>query len=227
MEQDHRFLFATLLGLFSVLIILLAWSLIYDTQTKFLSGTESSLTDPIQAPRPMLPALRPTDPSTGSTAPRTPTIVVFSDFTCSYCRLSQGELIRAITELKKPVRVIWRDLPISSTSREAMLPALGGRCAHAQNKFWEFHDAVFTGKPITDENALKQRAQTAGLDLATFSQCVNDGTYVQAIQKDVVLARENLIVTSPTFFVGNQPAVSGYVSANRFTSLLEQALTAR
>jgi protein-disulfide isomerase len=227
MEQDHRFLFAALLGLFSLLIILLGWSLIYDSRTKFLSGTESSLTDTIQAPRPILPALRPTDPSTGSTDPRTPTIVVFSDFTCSYCRLSQGELIRAITALKKPVRVIWRDLPISSTSREAMLPALGGRCAHAQNKFWEFHDAVFTGKPITDENVLRQRAQSAGLDIASFTECVNQGTYVQDVQKDVTLAREHLIVTSPTFFVGNQPAVSGYVSANRFTSLIEQALAAR
>lgn len=226
MERDHRLLFAALLGLFSLLIILLGWSLVYDTQTKFLSGTESSITDPAELPRPTLPALRPTDPSAGPSSSKTPAIVVFSDFTCAYCRLSEGELIRAITELKKPIRVIWRDLPISSTSKEAMLPALAGRCAHAQQKFWEFHDTLFTGKPFSDEAALKERASSIGLNVPLFTTCLDQGTYVQDIQKDVGIAREHLILTTPTFFVGNQPAVSGYVSATQFKRLIQQALSA-
>jgi protein-disulfide isomerase len=224
MERDQRFLLAALLGLFSVLIILLAWSLIYDANNKFLSGTESSITDPVEAPHPTLPALRPTDPTAGPTNPNTPTIVIFSDFTCPYCRLSEGELIRALTEIKKPVRVIWRDLPISSTSKDAMLPAIGGRCALAQQKFWEFHDALFTGKLVNDEQSLNERASAAGLDLPSFTSCVDQGNYVQDIQKDVAIARQNLILTSPTFFIGNQPAVSGYVSVNTFKAMIQQAI---
>jgi protein-disulfide isomerase len=222
MERDQRVLFAALLSLFSILIILLGWSFFYDAKTKFVAGTESGLAEPALS-EPTLPSLRLTDPTTGSSDSRVPTIAIFSDFTCTYCRLSQGEMIRAISQLKKPVRVVWRDLPISSTSREAMLPALGGRCAHAQQKFWEFHDAVFAGKAITNETDLKERASQAGLNLPTFNSCIQEATYLRDIQKDVVLAHEHLILTSPTFFIGNQPAVSGYISSNQFMKLIQQA----
>ena len=219
MERRDRFLLATLLGLFCLLLVLLAWSFVYDAQTKFLSGTESNLV-PTETLLPSLPPLRPTDPTTGSNDPHAKTIVVFSNFTCAYCRLSEGEMIRAMTELKQPVRVIWRDLPISSTSREAMLGTLAGRCAHEQGKFWDWHDAVFASKQRLDENAVRVLVSQAKLDEVKFNTCFSQSLLLNEIQKDVSLAHEHLIFESPTFFVGDQPAVTGYVSSNQFKRLL-------
>ncbi len=222
MERDQRFLLTTALGLFTIVIILMAWSFVHDARTKFLQGTVSGITDPADLPRPTLPPLRIEDPTTGSTDPRAVTITVFSDFTCAYCRLSEGEMIRAITELKVPVRVIWRDLPISSTSRESALAALAGRCAHAQQRFWDMHDALLTSKRL-DEASLRQQAVALRLDMPSFNSCLSQGSYLTSIQKDVALAHQNLIVTSPTYFVGNEPAVTGYISSKRFEDLIKTA----
>jgi len=222
MERMERFQLATLLGLFCLLIILLSWSFIYDSRTKFLTGTQSSYTLEQPLPKPTLPPLRLQDPTTGSTDPRAVTITAFSDFNCGYCRLSQNEMIRAIIELKQPVKVIWRDLPISTTAREAMLSALAGRCAHAQQKFWELHDFLLSSKKV-DERGLRDQAGRLGLDESAFASCLEQGTYLKDIQQDVALAREHLILTSPTFFVGNQPAVTGYISSNEFKKLISQA----
>lgn len=221
MDKEHRFLLICLLGLFSIIVLLMGWSFIYDAKTKFLSGTETSiLTEEVSGPR--LPPLRPTDPVAGSNDPQAVTITIFSDFNCAYCRLSEGEMIRAITELKRPVRVVWKDLPLSSTSREAMLNALAGRCAHAQNRFWDLHDAALTLKTV-NEQTLKDKANSLGFDMTAFTACVDQGIYINDIQKDVTLAREHLITSAPTFFVGNQPAVTGYVSTNEFKRLIERA----
>lgn len=222
MERQDRFLLATLLGLFSILLLLLLWSFVYDSQTKFLSGTQGNIQQE-ELPRPTIPPLRPSDPVAGSTDPKAVTIIVFSDFTCAYCRLSEGEMIRTITELKQPIRVVWRDLPISSTSREAMLGAIAGRCAQAQGKFWDFHDAVFASKKRLDETALHDLVSRASLDEVKFNTCFSQNVGLTDIQKDVALAHEHLIVSTPTFFVGNQPAVTGYVSANTFKTLIKKA----
>lgn len=222
MERQERFLLTALLGLFGILIAVLFWSFVYDAQTKFLSGTQGDI-QPEEAPHPTIPPIRPTDPVAGSTDPRAISIVVFSDFTCAYCRLSEGEMIRAITELKQPIRVVWRDLPISSTSREAMLGAIAGRCAQAQGKFWDLHDAIFTSKKRLDETALHDLVNKANLDESAFDTCFSGNTGLTDIQKDVAIAHEHLIVQSPTFFVGSQPAVTGYISANTFKNLIKKA----
>ena len=222
MEQDQRLFLGCALGLFGIIIILMTWSFIYDARHKFLSGTETSLEEPSELPKPTLPPQRATDPVAGSNDPKAVTITIFSDFSCPRCRLSEGEMIRAITEAKRPVRVVWRDLPLSSTSRETMLNALAGRCAHAQKKFWDLHDALLSLKTV-NEPGIREQASKLGMEMNTFTSCLEQGTYLQAIQKDVALAREHLITTPPTFFVGKQPAVSGYVSANQFKKLIQQA----
>lgn len=222
MERAERFQLATLLGLFCLLIILLSWSFIYDAQTKFLTGTQSSYTEQKAEPKPTLPPIRPQDPVTGSNDPKAVSIHVFSDFNCGYCRLSENEMIRAILELKQPVRVTWRDLPISTTAREPMLTALAGRCAHAQGKFWEFHDFILGSKKL-DERGLREQAGRLGLNQPAFDTCMDQGTYLNDIKQDVSLARQHLILTSPTFFVGNQPAATGYISSNEFKKLILQA----
>lgn len=222
MERQDRFLLVALLSLFGVLILVLFWSFVYDAQTKFLSGTRGDI-EQEEPPHPTIPPIRPTDPVTGSTDPRAVTIVIFSDFTCAYCRLSEGEMMRAVAELKKPIRVIWRDLPISSTSRESMLGAIAGRCAQAQGKFWEFHDAAFTSRKRLDEATIHDLVSKADLDEKKFNTCFTQNTGLTDIQKDVALAHEHLIVQMPTFFVGNQPAVTGYVSASTFKTLIGKA----
>lgn len=222
MERQDRFLLATLLGLFSVLLVVLLWSFVYDSQTRFLSGTQGDIQQE-EPPHPTIPPLRPTDPVAGSTDPKAVTIVVFSDFTCAYCRLSEGEMIRTIAALKQPVRVVWRDLPISSTSREAMLGAIAGRCANDQGKFWDFHDAVFASKQRLDEAGLHELTNRAGLDEAKFTSCFSQSASLTDIQKDVAIAHDHLVLTTPTFFVGNQPAATGYVSASTFKSLIKKA----
>ncbi len=222
MERQDRLLLFLLLGLFSTLLLVLGWSFFYDASNRFLAGTESAIT-PVEATLPSLPPLRSTDPVTGSTDPRAITITVFSDFTCVSCKLSEQEMIRAVTAFKHPIRVIWRDLPISSTSRDAMLGALAGRCAHAQGKFWELHDIFFASKKRLDEPSIHDLVGKANLDEQAFNACFTKSLALGAIQQDVALAHQSLIVSTPTFFVGNEPAVTGYVSANQFKRLLTNA----
>ena len=73
------------------------------------------------------------------------TIVEFSDFQCPYCAAVQTTLATVLPEYGTDVRVIFKNFPLSFHTY-ARTTAIAAECAHAQGRFWQFHDLVFGGQ---------------------------------------------------------------------------------
>ncbi len=74
------------------------------------------------------------------------TIIEFSDFQCPFCQKFHSE---TFPQIKKTyidtgkVRFVYRDFPLSFHPG-AQPAAEAAECAHAQGKFWEMHEALFS-----------------------------------------------------------------------------------
>lgn len=111
----------------------------------------------------------------------------------------------------------------------------GAYCANEQNKFTEYHDAVFEymwinfyksgdyGKEFEDILTLEKLTSLsadAGLDKDAMSDCLKSGKYALQIEEVVKQGRTAGISGTPTFFVGEQK-VQGPQPFNIFKTLID------
>lgn len=79
--------------------------------------------------------------------PKAPvTMIVFGDFECPYCERAYADAEKNIREeyvATGKVKMVFRDFPLSNIHRKAVPAAEASECAHAQGKYWEYHDALF------------------------------------------------------------------------------------
>ncbi|MCA1633577.1 MAG: DsbA family protein [Acidobacteria bacterium] len=138
-------------------------------------------------------------------------VVVFSDFQCTFCRseaLSLREKIPAT--YPKNVRVLFADFPLAELHPWSKPAAVIGRCMFEQKpgKFWEYHDWVFRQQAeFTPENLMpKFLAFANGLNIPTASieQCVRDERIGKDVDLSVAAGRALRIMSLPTVFVNGR-----------------------
>lgn len=149
------------------------------------------------------------------------TIVEYGDFKCPFCARFFVETEPRLRERyidTGQVRLVWRDFP--NIDGESSLAAEAGRCAHAQDGFWELHDTLYTfiwdtyygrGINVEGRNAyrgeLDRLAAQAGLDVDRFRTCLDAGTYREAVADERQRGQNDGVRGTPTFFVNGQRVV--------------------
>jgi protein-disulfide isomerase len=156
-------------------------------------------------------------------ADATVTVVAFSDFQCPYCTLAAN----AITELKpqfadKSVRFVFRQFPLGF-HEQAHLAAQASLAAHAQGKFWEFHDKLFANQKALGRADLEKYAEEIGLDMTEFRKALDDGTYTKAVDADMALGAEVFVSGTPTMFI-NGAKVANSTDAASVAAAIDKAL---
>jgi len=142
-------------------------------------------------------------PSRGpATAPVT--IVEFADFECPFCGGFYPTLKLVEKNYADKVRLVYRQFPITTIHPNAQKAAEASLCANDQQKFWEFYDALFSDQSRLDIPSLKQRAQTLGLNTATFNTCLDSGSKAATIQKDRDEAQRIGVNSTPTVFINGR-----------------------
>jgi protein-disulfide isomerase len=152
------------------------------------------------------------------------TIVEFSDFDCPFCT-------RFATQTAPPlrrhygdrVRWVFVNLPLQSIHPRAFDAALAGECAHAQNQFWPWYDAMFSGRFDSSESGLASAAQSIGLDTERFAQCVEDAEYASEVAADLREAEKFYILGTPTFFI-NGHRLEGAQPPEAFAAVIDSIL---
>jgi len=143
-------------------------------------------------------------------------IIEFGDFQCPFCKRFHGEtesaLISSYIETGK-VRFTYRSAGnwvsqnTGSGNTESQDAALAAYCAADQNKFWEMHDALFdNNRDVENEGSfasgrLVEIAKSAGLDIAEFQDCYDNGKYAAQVQQDYEDATAAGVQGTPTFLV--------------------------
>ena len=160
-------------------------------------------------------------PVKGSANPRV-TIVEFSDFECPFCNQVQSTLNQITDSYGKDVRLVFKHLPLEG-HRNSFPAARAAYCAGEQDRFWQFHDALFSSSDHSTA-ALELIASKLGLARERFQACVNSEQSRAAIVKDLETARTFRIDSTPSFIV-NGKLIKGALSFVDFQKIIEQELS--
>lgn len=153
----------------------------------------------------LVPVKKSTDPMKGS--PKAPiTIVEFADFSCEHCATLSPIFEQILAEFPNDVALIWKDLPEPIVGLDTTMPHQAAACAQEQNKFWEYHDALFTNQGILgDENTFSAIAETLELDKKQFEECLQNKKYASQIQLDIEEGKQLGITATPYLFMQGIP----------------------
>jgi predicted DsbA family dithiol-disulfide isomerase len=199
-----------------------------ENQTRmrhFRSGVEElrkkwSVVWKLPPPPSVLPELDDGSPAKGA-AKAAVTIVEFSDFECTFCAQAQDTLTKIMERYGGEVRLVFKHLP-SEGHRNSLAAARAAYCAGQQDRFWQFHDALFATRdlsvPFFGEIAAK-----LGLGREKFAACVSGEASRTAVVKDIEMAKRYRIDSTPSFLI-NGKLVKGAVPFAEFQNLIEREL---
>jgi predicted DsbA family dithiol-disulfide isomerase len=150
------------------------------------------------------------------------TIVEFSDFQCPYCRAAEPALKNVRAKYGDKVKLVYMDFPLGM-HQHAMDAAVAGRCASDQDKFWQFHDAMFADQTKLDPASLKANAAKIGLDTKKFNDCFDAKAAVPGIKADQAQGEQLGVSGTPTFFVNGREMV-GAETEQGFSDVIDDEL---
>jgi protein-disulfide isomerase len=153
------------------------------------------------------------------------TIVEFSDFQCPYCKRAQATLREILARYGDQVSLVFKDLPLTRTHREAQRAAEAARCAGEQGKYWEYHDALYAAPRITTDS-YQQIARSLGLEADLLRGCLDSRKFRARVQDDVKQAGNVGASSTPTFFI-NGILLKGAQPIEAFAKIIDEELAAR
>jgi protein-disulfide isomerase len=152
------------------------------------------------------------------------TIVEFSDYQCPACRAWYDQIYRQLmTEYEGKIRFVYRDFPLTSIHPGAQPAAEAANCANDQDKYWEFHNALFSGQYNLDRNGFLQIASDLALDTNSFTACIDSGKYASEVLADLQDGINLGVDATPTFYI-NGFKVVGVPSYASFKNVVDQML---
>jgi len=132
-------------------------------------------------------------------------IVEFSDYQCPYCIRFFRDTMPLIEQEyinTGKVKYVFRNLPLESIHPFAVKAAEAADCAGEQGKFWQMHRRLFSNQEALGPADLQLHAQSIGLDLTRFNQCLSGGSHAPAIRKGAEEAFSAGIQGTPAFVIG-------------------------
>jgi protein-disulfide isomerase len=150
------------------------------------------------------------------------TIIEFSDFQCPFCARVIPTLDRIIKEYKNKVRLVFRHYPLPF-HHDAFLAAEASMEAHAQGKFWQYHDLLFENQRALKREDLERYARKIGLNMTRFKRALDNHVHKSKIDQDIKAGNATGRMGTPSFFI-NGKKLSGAQPFERFKEMIDQAL---
>ena len=135
------------------------------------------------------------------------TLVEFGDYQCHFCNVffhtTEDTILENYVNTGK-VKLIFKDYNIIGP--DSVNASHGAHCAKDQDLFWEYHDILYsnwTGENngwASSEN-LSKFAQQIGLDMDSWSECMEKKTHSQTILASNNDAKMLELTGTPAFFV--------------------------
>ena len=133
------------------------------------------------------------------------TLVEYGDYECPYCGQAEEVIRELLVSFGDDLRYVWRHLPLNDVHSHAQLAAEAAEAAHAQGRFWDFHDALLTHQDDLTPAGLARLADELGLDLDRFWADIREHEHADRIADDVGTADASGVAGTPSFFInGNR-----------------------
>lgn len=153
------------------------------------------------------------------------TIVEFSDFECPFCGRFARQTAPALRrQYGDDIRWIFINTPLQSIHPRAYDLALAGECAHEQDRFWEWYDAMFSDRYGTSDGGIAIAAQAIGLDEKQFDACYRNASHAAEVAADLKESQKFYILGTPMFFI-NGRRLEGAQPVEAFASVIDSILT--
>lgn len=200
-----------------------------DTETNSQNTTNKDMESQTEEIRDFVERKDPKDPLAMGKVDAPVTMVIYSDFQCPFCgkfaRDTEPQLIKKYVDTGK-MRIEWRDFPyIGDESYDA---AQAARAAGAQDKFWEFHDALYAKQPKKNTNSLNQKffdgiAKKIGLNVKKFNKDLKSGSFDDDIEIDFNEGQTLGVTGAPAFLINGQPIIGAHPE-KMFSDLIDAEL---
>ncbi len=129
------------------------------------------------------------------------TLVEFFDYQCGHCKEMQP-IIDSLISKNKNLKIVYKEFPIfGANSNLASQLALA---AAKQNKYTEFHNALFKVDGALNEAKILDTAKTVGLNVDQLKTDMNSPGIKQELADNYNLARALSLVGTPSFVIANK-----------------------
>jgi protein-disulfide isomerase len=227
-KRSHFYSILTILAFATgILLGYVVWG--FDTAAAQVSETGAQAQGPVvEAPVTQEPQFTRYDvPSEGfpsiGPADAPITIVEFSDYQCPFCRRWHDEVYQPLlNEYPGKIKLVYRQLPLTSIHPEAFPAAEAALCAGDQDAYWPFHEKLFSSDAL-GKSVYTQYAQDLGLDTTAFEACLTQNKYQDAVQSDLDFAVNLGVRSTPTFFI-NGLAIVGAQPLDVFKQVIDKEL---
>jgi protein-disulfide isomerase len=140
-------------------------------------------------------------------------LLVFSDFMCPYCGTFATEIEPQLKKEfidKAKLQLVFYDFPLGGAHMHSFLAARAARCAGDQQKFWEYHNTLFTSlsnwgtsqTPPVDQ--FVSYATTVGIDKGQFSECLKSDKYQDVVSAGRLLGDQLGVNATPTLILNGK-----------------------
>lgn len=149
-------------------------------------------------------------------------LLEFGDYQCAACRVFQSAVEAAKREFGDSLLVVYRHLPLSRIHPLAEIAARAAECASDQERFPEFHSALFfdTTWLGLGTDGFRQLATEVGIpDSIEFSRCLLAGGEVETVERDRAAAEELGIAETPAWLI-NDRLFRGAVDSTTLISII-------
>jgi protein-disulfide isomerase len=134
------------------------------------------------------------------------TLEEFGDYQCPPC----GQLHPTLKKLKQEfggnLSFVFRNLPLTSIHKNALLAAQAAEAARRQDRFWEMHDKLYESQDLWKDDINPRAlfikfAGDLGLDTASFARDLDDEQVRLRIEADADAAAKLGINGTPTVLI--------------------------
>jgi protein-disulfide isomerase len=146
-------------------------------------------------------------------------LVMFGDFQCPFCLGAQSVLRRVRVRLGDRLVFVFRHLPIPERHPLAQLAAEASEAAAAQDRFWEYHDALYEAQPKLSRETMLEIARDLGLDAERMAAELEAGAHRDRVARDLDSAARSGATGTPTFFVNGVRLFGAYDASSLVEAL--------
>lgn len=195
------------IGIFAVTAIIITIAMVVMTQPAKPIAKETLLSNAVHTSGPKDAAVY---------------LVEFSDFQCPACGQFYPTVKQLTEKYKDSLFFVYRNYPLPIHPM-AMPAARAAEAAMQQGKYWEMHDALFTGQEQLSDTFIASEAARLGLRMEAFNQDIKSKMIQDAIDTDVALGDSIGVNATPTFYLNGMKLNLNTV--NDLTTAVETALT--
>lgn len=150
------------------------------------------------------------------------TIVEFADYRCPHCKKASHTLKEVVEAHPDQVRWVMLDFPLLGGQSRQL--AIGAYCAAEQNRFWDYHHALFAAQETLSAESVNKIAGELGLDAPKFDACLTSDAAAARVDLSQKMGLSVGVKGTPALFINGLAYTTGNLEGD-LKQAIEQAIS--